>query len=101
MKLYNVSIWSNDPFRGMVCVEKTMTQKQKLDATKFAEERIRKFFKWNQQSERFNHLLVWCELKDNHEVVIYNDGYLFTEEEFESKVATRSDLTFVRAYHRR
>lgn len=100
MKKYKVKIWKNDPFRGLVAEEKMMTREQKNDATKFAEERIHKFFRWEQQDERFKHLLVWCEF-EGESFCIYNDGYLFTEQDFDVCVASRGDIKFVRAYHRR
>lgn len=85
---------------------KQMTEDQIDDLVKDRQEHIRATFRWENYPDRYTHLVV-CVRYTNEpggagKCVIYPQGYLMDDREFNEKVAYRTDLYVGRviAYHK-
>ena len=85
-------------FGGLKCEEKDLTRKEILDLRQSIRRNMTEWFTWDSYNEKFRHLVISAEFADV--VVIYTNGYLMTEDEFETKVATRKDILFADVKHR-
>ena len=83
---------------GLKCEEKDLTRKEILDLRQSIRRNITEWFTWDSYNEKFRDLVISAEFADV--VVIYTNGYLMTEDEFETKVATRKDILFADVKHR-
>ena len=91
-------IYSDSIFGGLNFEEKDLTRKEILDLRQYIKRNMAKWFTWDSYNEKFRHLVISAEFADV--VVIYTNGYLMTEDEFETKVATRKDILFADVKHR-
>ena len=85
---------------------KQMTKDEIEDFVKDRQEHIRATFRWENYPERYTHLVVCAHYTDEpggpEKCCIYPQGYLMDDEEFDRKIAYRTDLYVgkVLAYHK-
>ena len=98
MNTRNITIRTNYPLQVS---HQHMTEAE-IDAyVKNCQESIRSTFKWEFYPKTYTHLVV-CVRYEKNQCNIYPQGYLMDDQEFESKIANRSDLHIESAlvYHR-
>lgn len=91
-------IYSNSIFGGLKLEEKDLNRKEIATLRQSIKRNMAEWFSWDAYGERYRHLVIMAEFADV--VVMYRDGYLMDEEEFDSKVATREDILFADVKHR-
>ena len=91
--IYKTSIYGN-----LISTDYEMSRKELYKARQDALKKLRETFKWENYNEAWNHCLYYVEL--NGEAYIYPEGYLFTEDEFETLIQRREGIGYVGAWHR-
>ena len=91
--IYKTSIYGN-----LISTDYEMSRKELYKARQDALKKLRETFKWENYNEAWNHCLYYAEL--NGEAYIYPEGYLFTEDEFETLIQRREGMGYVGAWHR-
>lgn len=92
--IYKTSIYGN-----LISTDCEMTPEELYQARQNAQKQLKETFKWEDYNEAWNHCLYYAEL--NGEAYIYPEGYLFTEDEFETMIQLREGIGYVGAWHRR
>lgn len=96
MKTRNTKIWW-----PAITENKVMTEAEIDNFINDRKDHIRATFKWENYPAHFSHLVLAVRY-DNDNCIIYPQGYLMTDDEFEQKVVLRKDIKIERvtAYHK-